>query len=400
MKMVCVYHPKPYLQSPTAQYGLGLLSLATLARECGADVSVIDGQGCAPEWLPDAEADVWLLSACLVDAPIIDRLIGHVEGDVIVGGPIAHSPEAVSSAATVVPGPGEPFVQQLCTGRRESLDFDRYPIPDRSMLSSYGGSIYHRRDGRQAGASSTLLTSRGCRYRCAFCTSGNEGTCVHEYPLDRVEEELRQVVGLGITDLRISDDNIAASPDRLRDVCRLLRDAGVRWRASIRVSPATEDLYRTMVDSGCVEVNFGVESGDPHVLRVLQKGQSVEQIRQSITRAMSAGLHVRMLMMMGTPGERPETLDLNQRLASEFPGAGLSLTIFYPFPGTQIHRDPAKYGCVLHVSDDPNICSFRPDGSVPEANIEIIGGMSRDALTRQFVEMRRFVAEHNQNSEG
>ena len=72
--MVCVYHPKPYLQNPTAQYGLGLLSLATLAREYGQNVSVVDGQGCSADWLPETKAHVWLFSACLVDAPIINRL--------------------------------------------------------------------------------------------------------------------------------------------------------------------------------------------------------------------------------------------------------------------------------------------------------------------------------------
>ncbi len=400
MKMAFIYHPKPYLQNPTVQYGLGLLSLATLARECGQEVTVIDGQGRDADWVPDVDAHVWLMSACLVDTPIINRLIEHADCDVIVGGPIASSPEVVSGAEIVWDGPGEQLVEELCTGHWLPLEYDRYPIPDRSMLSSYGGNIYHHKSGEAASVSSTLMTSRGCKWKCAFCTSGNRRWRVHEYPLERIEKELDQIVGLGITDVRISDDNIMSSPERLRAVCSILKHAGVRWRASIRVSDATEDVYRDMARCGCVEVSFGIESGDPEVLRILQKGATVDLARLSIARAQSAGIHVRMLMMMGTPGERPETLELNKRLVSEFPDAVVSMAIFYPFPGTKIHRNPEKYGCILHTSENPNICSFRPDGTEPEANIEIVGGMSRDELTRQFLDMRQFLVEQHQNNSG
>jgi len=401
MRVSSVYHPKPYLQNPTAQYGLGLLALATLARECGCDVSVIDGQGCSPGWVPDTKADVWLLSGCLVDAPIIKHLAERLEGIVVVGGPISNSPEAVPSTATVVTGPGEPFVEQLSlsTGQVAPLDFDKYPIPDRSMLCRYGGNIYHPKSGVKASVSTTLLTSRGCRYSCAFCSSGNNNA-IHNYSIGRIEEELDQIVGLGIEDIRISDDNIMATPERLSAVCRILREAGVRWRASVRVSNASEEVYEEMAVSGCVEVSFGVESADPKVVRAIHKGSSIEQAELSIARASLAGLHVRMLLMMGTPGERPETLVLNKRLVYKFPDAVASLAIFYPFPGTLIHQHPGRYGCVLRLSDDQNICAFRPNGSIPEANIEIIGGMSKGELTKQFLEMRQFLVDRGQNNLG
>ena len=402
MKIACVYHPKPYLQNPTAQYGLGLLALATLAAECGCDVSVIDGQGSPREWIPDATADVWLLSACLVDTPIINHLIENVEGHVVVGGPISHSPQVVSPRAIVVAGPGEPHIEHLCTGNGKDhyLDFDRYPIPDRSLLYHYGGNIYHPHSGVRSSVSSTLLTSRGCEYWCAFCTSGTSGNGVHNYPINRIDKELEQIVGLGITHIRISDDNIMASPKRLVEVCHLLRNAGVQWRASIRVSDATKDIYEEMASSGCIEVSFGVESGDPKVLRTLRKGARIEQTERSILRASLAGLHVRMLMMMGTPGERPETLELNKRFVEKFPDSVVSLGIFYPFPGTQIYQNPSKFGCTLEPSADPNICAFRPNGDSPEANIAIIGGMTKDELTKQFLEMRQFLVDRKQNNPG
>jgi len=400
MKIACIYHPKPYLQDPTAQYGLGLLALATLARSCGGDVSVIDGQDREPDWVPDEKADVWLLGGCLVDRPVIKHLVDQLEGRIVIGGPISHSPEIVPSKATVVAGPGEPFVEELVTGRILPLDFDRYPIPDRSLLSRYGGNIYHPKSGAEAGVSTTLLTSRGCRYLCAFCTSGCKNTTVHDYPLGRIEQELYQILGLGIADVRISDDNIMSSPKRLLDVCRLFRTVGIRWRASLRVSNASEDIYEEMAASGCVEISFGVESADPHVLRVIRKGSSVEQAELSISGASSAGMHVRMLIMMGTPGERPETLSLNKQFIEKFPKAVASLAMFYPFPGTQIHQDPSAYGCVLRQSDDANICAFRPRGSTPEANIEIIGGLSKDELTKRFLEMRQFLVDRGQENRG
>ena len=402
MKIACVYHPKPYLQNPTAQYGLGLLSLATLAKECGSDVVVLDGQGREWDWVPEVDADVWLLSACLVDVPVLRNMIQQLDGEVIVGGPISHSPEVVPKEATVVEGPGEPFIEKLCSGRNraEYVDYDRYPIPDRSLMSRYGGNIYHPKSGMTTENSSTLLTSRGCYYACAFCSSGNNDVVMHEYPMERIEEELRQIVDLGITDIRISDDNIMASPVRLAALCKALREAGVKWRGSLRVSKLDKEVYELMARSGCVEVSFGVESGDPEVLRANRKGSTVEQARHSVEKALEAGLHVRMLMMMGTPGERRETLELNKRFVEQFPKAVVSLAIFFPFPGTQIYRHPDKFGVRLRPSDNPNICGFRPDGEDPVANIDIIGGLSRDELTEQYLKMRQFLVEHSQSNRG
>jgi len=411
VKFWAIYHPKPYLVEPAAQYGLGLLSLATLARELGYEVRVVDAQAGGPVV---AGAGVVAFSGCLIDGPIIAAAAAKLRATygraafLVAGGPVSRSPELLGDTIDlIVQGPGETVLAALSTANRprgrivvpERQPFNRWPPPDRSMLRQPGGRIFHPRTGL-AGPSATLLTSRGCRYRCAFCQSGS-CNAFHEYPLDRIDAELRQIVGLGIRHVRVADDNVLRRPDRARAVFDLLGRYGVRWRGSLRCRPNDPSLYRAMADSGCVELNFGVESADPDVLRAIRKGQTVEDGERAVDNAAEAGIpSVRALMMMGTPGETRRTLGLNQAWCRRHPHVIVCLTSFYPFPGTAIADDPTAFGVRLEPSPDPNFYAFRPDDGEPSAHVSIVGGLSRAELTANLRTFRRFLIDRQQHNPG
>lgn len=413
--MIFLYHPKPYLVNPDAQVGLGLLCLATLARDLGFLVRIIDAQswseGKTIDMVPADETV--LMSACLVDAPVVQRIGRRLKEKgcrVIIGGPIADGDTSFVSEFTdvVCVGLGEPLITSMaCRFKPEKIyrrnrlaNFDAYPIPDRSLLDKPGGSIFHPASGVATERSTTLLTARGCRYRCAFCTSGSSDVC-HEYSIDRIGRELDQCVELGIRDVRISDDNLMASELRLKAVCRLLQEHGIRWRASVRTAPNRVGLYRLMAESGCVELSFGVESADPTVLRLLRKFCTVGDAHRALDNAKAAGIrNVRALMMMGTPGESPRTLELNKAFVEQHPDATFCLTVFYPFAGTAIAEDPERFGVRLEPCGNPNIYATRADGSEPEANVVIIGGMSKRQLTTALQAFCQYLKDQGQLNEG
>ncbi|MCP3683524.1 MAG: radical SAM protein [bacterium] len=413
-KIYFIYVPKPYLINPNVQIGLGLLSLATYARDLGCDIEVIDAQAERADWIPNIpDCSTVCISACSVDIPVVEYLGRGLKGMgcyVMLGGPISNSPGDVDtdSFCCMVKGPGESMMIELSKGMRPygyrnvkwNLTFDNYPYPDRKLLKYYGGNIFHKKTGVEAEQSTTILTSRGCYFKCAFCVSGGNN-CVYEYTFDRIGRELEEIKGLEIDCVRISDDNILAHRSRFGALCVLLKNYGMKWRASLRTKPNDIRLYEMMKNSGCIELSFGIESGDDSVLKTLKKGSSVATNSRAVENAIKAGIpNVRALMMMGTPGETEETLLLNQRWVRSHPKVTVCVCSFYPFPGTDIHDHPEKYGVTLENMDNPNIYMFRADESQPEAHISIDGGLSREELTQQLIKMRDFLIKEGMENRG
>lgn len=416
------YHPHTYETVPSAQLGLGLLMLATYAKNLGASVRVVNAQAdqlaAGLERLPRCR--YLCLYGCMVDAPIINEVARRaVENKktecVVVGGPIAKSGCLldVRWVDLAVDGFGEDLMEDMVAGAdllagsvsqggglteappllvRSELrrNINEYPYPDRTLIDgSKGGRIFH---GTDAGyQSSTILTSRGCRYRCAFCSSG-DGRKPQDYTMDRIGREVEECAALGITALRISDDNIVNDPGRMEQLCRVLHANGMAWRASIRVKPSSVELYRMMREHGCQELSFGVESGDQRVLNTLRKGTKVEHNVAAIRNAQAAGIGVtRALMMMCTPGETLATLNRNMMWYMQAKPDVVSLKVFVPYPGTAIYNNPDKFHCILEKTRDYNNSAYRPDGSEAESNISLPGVMGRSQLTKQFHQMKEWV---------
>jgi radical SAM superfamily enzyme YgiQ (UPF0313 family) len=399
-----LYHPKPYLVDPDAQAGLGLLYLAAVARKLGAIVQAIDAQSkTVDEAVEAVDAPVVLLSGCQIDGPVlidIGRRLRERDVYVAVGGPVADNPTPalVDAVNLVVRGPGEPVIESLFPpldrgweSIDEQQDFGKWPPPARDLLPRLGGNIYHPKTGVSCEESAGLITSRGCIHRCAFCRQGGCKT-YHEYPERRLRAELQEIVDRGI-------HSFAVNANRVYRLCDVLREFGVHWRASVRTRRYDVSLYHRMRKSGCIELNIGIESADETVLRVLRKRATVDAGHMAVSLAVGAGIHVRAMFMMGTPGETPHTLALNKAWVEHHPEATICLTAFRPFPGTAIYDRPADFGCRLELSDDPNFYSWRPDGE-PEANISMIGGMSRGELTVSLREFRKFLEQRGQLNHG
>jgi radical SAM superfamily enzyme YgiQ (UPF0313 family) len=418
MEIYFIYLPKPYLMNPNAQVGLGALCLATYAKELGADVAIINAQDKGKDWRGDEIPDgsIVCVSACYVDTPELESVGAALRKrncKVIVGGPIGESMDNVPDCSydTIVQGVGEPVIEKICNGevlpskyyvdQNIILDFERYPMPDRMLLGgNYGGNIFHKNTNLAVSMSTTLLTSRGCKYGCAFCSSGSD-KCVYEYSMERVEAEIDQIKSMGIDSIRVSDDNILLDLDRLDILCRLLSKYDMKWRASLRTKPNDIEIFKMLKSNGCMELSFGIESGDDNVLEILNKGASVADNTAAVRNALDAGIeNVRALMMMCTPGETSKTYDLNKKWIDMFPEITICLCSFYPFPGTKVHMFPERYGCVIEELDNPNIYSFRADGSSPESHISIVDGMSKPELTDQFFRMIRYLDSEDRINKG
>ncbi len=187
-----------------------------------------------------------------------------------------------------------------------------------------------------------LITSRGCPFRCIFCDNHVVlGKKYRAYSPGRMLEEVRVLVrDYGVREIMFKESDITLDPERLKEFCRLLgqEPKKVHWTCCGHAGTLDLGLLRDMRRAGCRIVQYGVESGDPDILKTLNKGTTVPQIEETFRLTRWAGIKTVANIMIGNPGDTRETIArtiaLTKRLKADF----ANIQFCTPYPGTELYR--------------------------------------------------------------
>ncbi len=422
---VCLVNPPhPYLRQPRSQAPLGLLYVAAALRQAGIEPDFVDlSDRRYNEEYELPAADLYGITATVIDRPGVlaaaraAKCASGGKGVVVVGGPITLTPQHIESPEidTIVRGEGEravldvvadlPRPRRLYEARR-IRDLDELPFPARDLLSVQGGNVFAFNRQYLGSESTVLITSRGCPFSCAFCAS--PGIWLRKVTYRSVENvlaEVDEIIGrFGVRQLRFSDDTLTLRRDRLQALCDGLGRRGVVWRASIRVKPSDPEMFRAMYASGCREVSLGVESGDQDVLDRVGKSATVEDNRIACLNAKAAGLVVRVLFMIGVPGESTHTVDRNIAFFESVRDAcdTVALTRFVPIPGSAIAMQPERYGARILESDidQMNFYCWSGTEQAEWSDVVALDGLSLEQLRANRERMRAWVISSGKSNRG
>ncbi len=153
-------------------------------------------------------------------------------------------------------------------------------------------------------------SSRGCYYRCRFCTYHWLFPKVHYRSLDVLREELKAIHGLGfVRHVRFTDDNFTARSDRIKAVLEMMiqEKFSFKWSSFARASALTPELVKLMKQSGCEFLDLGLESGSQKILDNMDKRLSREQSFEAVGMLNDHGIISRGSFIIGYPGETRET---------------------------------------------------------------------------------------------
>ncbi len=186
----------------------------------------------------------------------------------------------------------------------------------------------------------TMITSRGCPFRCLFCDRPHLGKRFRPRPAVNVVDEMEQCVGLGIREFLIYDDTFTVKKERVSEICREITERGLKvgWDVRARVDTITPEMLKAMKDAGCERIHYGVEAGSPEVIKTLRKGITIEQVRRAFRETKDAGISILAYFMIGSPGETRAQMEESLRLAGELSPDYLHLAITTPFPETDLYR--------------------------------------------------------------
>lgn len=186
----------------------------------------------------------------------------------------------------------------------------RFPTTDLNTLPFPKLNFFPLEEYKAAGVLTLpIMTSRGCPYGCIYCVSfKTQGKMFRGRTPQNVVDEIEFLrKKFGVSHFTILDDNFAFDKNRAIEICReiIRRGLKIKWQCDqgIRADRTDYEVYKSMKESGCTLIAIGVENPDPVVLKKMNKGETIEEIKKSIRAAQKVGLVVKAFFIVGCPGD-------------------------------------------------------------------------------------------------
>ncbi len=224
----------------------------------------------------------------------------------------------------------------------------------------------------------TILTGRGCPYRCTFClwTATLSGYKTRLRSVDSVLDEL-MYIQKEFPDARaifFEDDIFTINEKRCVELCEGMIQRGFKlpWNANSRADISIETL-QAMKAAGCRALCVGFETGNQEIIDAYGKRISVDDYYKFAKNARKVGIHMHGCFIVGGPGENRKTMEKTLKMACDLKP---DTAQFYPlmvYPGTVEYERMKETGMLVTekyedylTADGLHNCIIRTEDSTPE----------------------------------
>ena len=278
-------------------------------------------------------------------------------------------------------------------------DLDALPWPAYSLfkMDRYT-NLQPATDAIDGARSFSVMTSRGCPYRCTFCSQSIMPQKWRCRSAKNVADEWEHLVkDLGAQEIGVLDDSANIRVDRLHELAdELIRRKinHVPWIFvnGIRGNLATVELLGHLKEAGLKRTAFGVESGDPDILMSIDKRIDHDTIRQAFKNAKQVGLETIGFFIVGLPGETEETMEKTIKLAIELDPMIANFSMMTPYPGTKVYEIVKRKGRMLvHDWDDYIFFDGKARYEMGEMTAEVVERKWKQAYRRFYLRPSRII---------
>ncbi len=408
---------------------LGMMSIAAVLERAGIDVEIID---CYATPLPLAElvddiirrgADCLGIStttssfnegyriaasvkgkaphiftlfggahACTIGAPLLDTfpaidclVIGEGENTML------ELAQAGFKGISQIPGVayrGADGKGTLSTHRELIKNLDELPFPAYHKLPHYPRRYNLPLFSYPTAPNTSIISSRGCPYSCSYCDRSvfSRGFRFNspEYIVEHMELLNKQY---GVRHVSFYDDLFTFDRKRVAEFCEIKERKGLKvtYNCIARLEHVDLELLALLKRSGCWQVNFGIESGDPEIVKQHRKFLGLDEVGRKLLMVKEAGMRVKGLFMVGLPGENEAAIRRTIDYALSLPLDEINVTKFTPFPGAPIYTTIRERGEFEENWDLMNCLNF----------VFVPHGMTKKQLEDLYDEfIRRFYHRH------
>jgi len=255
------------------------------------------------------------------------------------------------------------------TGNRKLVDVNGLPVPARHLvpLGRY----------RALGMPVSMTSSRGCPFKCIFCVGRKMvGAKIRYRNPKSVVDEMVYLHSLNFHQINLADDLFTANKQHCLAVCDEIinRNVTLNWTSFARVDTVTEEVLTRMKAAGCHTVSFGVESGNPEMLKRIKKGITLDQVIEAINMCNRAGVIPHASFILGLPGETPETLRETVEFGEKLKDMGVQhgFHLLAPFPGTEVRDEIDRYDLKILTHNWPEYHANRAIVETSSVNKEML----------------------------
>ena len=399
--------------------GLGVLTLAAVARQRGYRVAFVDGkgQGAAVETIArhiDALDPTYLgISATTISVTNGARIAARLkelrpEVVTILGGPhVSAVPERTlaefPSIDFGIAGEGEHSLFELLSRLQNGApvddvaglafrnangsvqanprapyldDLDVLPLPAWDLVPAFPHCFEPPVFSYPQTPVATLITSRGCPFSCTFCDRSTSGRKGRMHSVEYTVNACQHLVDRGVRHILFVDDLFTVRKQRVADLCRAFLDRGFNFTWSCNSHPNLLDFetLELMRRAGCWQIAYGIESGSQRILDVVKHEVRLPRVHETLRMTRAAGIRAKGYVMIGHPTEGIDSLEESAAFLRQVDLDFCQITKFTPYPGTPAYPTIREHGTFEEDWARMNAMNFQ---FIPH-------GLSREILEAYF----------------
>ncbi len=235
----------------------------------------------------------------------------------------------------------------LTEPRELITDLDSLPFPAYHLLPDFPKRYTLPLFSFPTAPNTSIISSRGCPYACSYC---DRSVFARGFRFNSPEYIIEHLAMLnreyGIRHVFFYDDLFTFDRKRVARFCELKEQRGIKvtYNCIARLEHVDHELLTLLKRSGCWQVNFGIESGDPEVVKKHRKFFGLDEVGRKLKMVKDAGMRVKGLFMIGLPGEDEAAIRRTIDYALSLPLEEINVTKFTPFPGAPIYGTIREQG--------------------------------------------------------
>lgn len=338
MKVLMINPPIRIVDEHPPNFPTGLAIISAVIRELGHEVNVLDlnAQRKTEEEIKNINFQYYniiCIGSLVSTYKYVKGLIRIIKDKnpavkIIVGNSLAVVDNLLikNGADVVVHGEGEETIKEVISfieskkplskikgisykGKRnppreciKNLDNIPFPAYDLFPTEEY---LKVPIDDATANPDMNMVVSRGCPYNCNYCYK-NFGRNYRLRSVENVIKEIKLLIRIyGVRAIVFCDDNFGINNKWLLEFCSKVKPLKLEWGCMTRVdSPIlNKETLAQMKEAGCKSIGFGLESASEKILKNMNKGVTLIQMKKAIDTVRKAGIRGDGSWMYGYPGE-------------------------------------------------------------------------------------------------
>ena len=187
-----------------------------------------------------------------------------------------------------------------------------------------------------------ILGSKGCPYGCIYCPYpiGFGRKWMPKSPKKIVDEMEYLYAVRNVKGFLLRDQSFMLNKKHATKVCDeiIRRKIDVAWFCEARVDEVNREILEKMKKAGCKRIHYGVETGDPEILKIAKPGVTLATIRKAFRLTKEIGLWTNAHVILGWPDDNEETIKKTCKFLLDLKPHSISWNVLTPYPGTKMYE--------------------------------------------------------------